>query len=610
MMRQMRENTKWIMLVTAVAFVGLMVFEWGMDITGQSGVGFGELGSVNGTPVTYELYQAAYRNLYDQVSRSQEEPISSAQNGEIEEAAWTEIVNQILIQQELGRRGIRVTDQEIREAARFSPPQELVGDPLFETDGQFDIQRYQDFLANSADDLFLLQLEAYYREIIPRSKLMRQVTSGIYFTEAELWEQYRFENEKVRVRFVALNPANGISDLSVEVSEEEIEDYYDARQEDFGVPAQVDVKYVALTKAPLREDTLDAQQRAIDVRQELMDGADFSEVALRESSDAATAATGGDLGTFGRGQMVPIFDSVVFNSPLNRTLEPIQTNYGFHVIEVLSRQGDSAQARHILVPIERTAESEIRLLTFADSLEVLGESMTLDEAARILGVPVGQQIMTEIFPFLGGAGQISDGLDWAFREATPGEVSPVFEDQQAFYMMELVTGTPAGVQPLEGARPTIDRILRLEKKVAMATVQAEDLVEQARAAGTLEVLDGEDQLTVQEAGPSARPEFFPGLGYQNNAIGVAFGLALDEISDPVVTNSNVFLIQALEKIPADSVAWEEQKVLQRAQSVYTVQQRRLEQWILAMRETADIVDQREQTLQAPRGQAAPAGGLF
>ena len=67
MMRQMREATKPIMLFTAIAFVALMVFEWGMDITGQSGGGLGEIGSVNGQPVMYESYMAAYRQLYDQV---------------------------------------------------------------------------------------------------------------------------------------------------------------------------------------------------------------------------------------------------------------------------------------------------------------------------------------------------------------------------------------------------------------------------------------------------------------------------------------------------------------------------------------------------------------
>jgi parvulin-like peptidyl-prolyl isomerase len=608
----MRENTKWIMLITAIAFVALMVFEWGMDITGQSGGGPGDLGSVNGAPIRYENYQAVYRNLYDQVSRGQEEPITSAQNREIEEAAWVEIVNQILIEQELDRRGVRVTDQEVRELARYSPPPELAGDPLFQSeDGQFDLQRYQDFLANQADEIFLLQLEAYYREIIPRGKLMRQVTSGIYFTDAELWEQYRFDNEQATARFVALNPAERISDASVEVTDAEIEDFYDDHQEDFTVPAQAEVRYVALTKAPLVEDTVDARERAVAVRQELLDGIDFAEVASRESADDVSAANGGDLGWFERGQMVPPFDSAVFNGPLNRILEPVQTIHGFHVIEVLGRRGDSAQARHVLVPIERTNESEIQLLTLADSLEVMGESMTLDEAAADIGLPVSQATMSEIFPFLSGVGTVADGLDWAFREAIPGEVSPVFEDQQAFYMMELVEFTPDGVQSLENARETIIQFLRLEKKVELARAEAEELLAEVREAGTLEILDGRDQLQVQEAGPLPRGAFFPGLGYQSSAVGTVFGLEVDEISGPVESNSNVFLIQTLERIPADSAAWEEQKDVQRAQASFSVQQQRLEQWIMAMREAADIVDRRDQVFQAPRNQTSrPTGGLF
>jgi peptidyl-prolyl cis-trans isomerase D len=338
-----------------------------------------------------------------------------------------------------------------------------------------------------------------------------------------------------------------------------------------------------------------------------LDGVEFAEVALRESADDASAANGGDLGTFGRGQMVPAFDSVAFSAPLNRIMEPVQTSFGFHIIQVLSRQGDSAQARHVLVPVERTSDSEIRLLTLADSLEVLGESMSLDDAAQTLGVPVSQQNMNELFPFLAGAGQIADGLDWVFREATPGEVSPVFEDQQAFYMMELVSSTPAGVQSLEGATATIEPYLRLQKKLETARAEAESLLERARGAGTLEVLEGEDNLTVEEAGPLSRLEFFPGLGYQNNAVGEAFGLDVDEISDPVVTNTNVFLIQSLEKIPADSAAWEEQSAMQRAQSAFAVRQQRLEQWIVAMREASDIEDRREEVFQAPRGQTTSSG---
>ena len=178
MMRQMRENTKWIMLVTAFAFVALMVFEWGMDATGRSAVGVGEIGRVNGTPVSYEMYQMAFRNIYDQVSRGQEAPITASQNREIEEAAWNEIVNQLLIDQELRKRGIRVTDQEISEAARFNPHPSLVGDPFFQTDGQFDIQKYQDFLA-TADEMTLLSAGS----LLPRHHPEEQAPAADYFRD-------------------------------------------------------------------------------------------------------------------------------------------------------------------------------------------------------------------------------------------------------------------------------------------------------------------------------------------------------------------------------------------------------------------------------------------
>jgi hypothetical protein len=189
-------------------------------------------------------------------------------------------------------------------------------------------------------------------------------------------------------------------------------------------------------------------------------------------------------------------------------------------------------------------------------------------------------------------------------------VSPVFEDQQAFYMMELISGTPAGYQTLEAATPTIRSFLTMEKKVERAREDAQALVEEARTAGTLQVLNGRDGLEVLEIGPLARTDFFPGLGYQGEVIGTVFALDVDEISDPVATGSNVFLIQTLEIQPADSVAWEEGLEIQRAQSGFTIQQQRLEQWINAMREAADIVDRREELFNQPRGGAVPTGGLF
>ena len=194
-----------------------------------------------------------------------------------------------------------------------------------------------------------------------------------------------------------------------------------------------------------------------------------------------------------------------------------------------------------------------------------------------------------------------------FREGVPGEVSPVFEDQTAFYMMELVSSRPASIQPLESARATIEQVLRLEAKVARAEEEARELLEQAREAGTLEVLDNGDDLVVQEAGPAARMEFFPGLGVENPATGLAFGLELDEIGGPVATENNVYLVQTLEKVEADSAVWEEGKDLQRARLAYQLQQQRLDQWLQGLREVARIVDRREEVFQTPAPSTATGG---
>ncbi|MEX0842792.1 MAG: SurA N-terminal domain-containing protein, partial [Gemmatimonadota bacterium] len=361
MMRQMRENTKWIMLITAAAFVALMVFEWGMDASGQSGGG-GSLGEVGRTSVSVQHYQNVYRNLYDQVQRSQERPISSAQNREVEDMAWNEVVNQLLIESELDRRGIGVSDEEIRQAVRTSPPAEFRSDPNFQTDGQFDPQRYQQFLQQAGQDpQFLMQLEQYYRDVIPRSKLMRQVTSGVWVSDRELWQDWRDRNETVEVTFVDLRPDVLVPDSEVEVSPAEIDAYYEEHRDDYQVPARAQVRYTYISASPTAADSTAARDRAEEIRARLVaEEEDFADVAAIESADDATAADGGSLGTITRGEMPPAFEEVAFSLPVGDISEPFETEFGLHIIEVLSRDEDEAEVRQILLELERTADSEIR----------------------------------------------------------------------------------------------------------------------------------------------------------------------------------------------------------------------------------------------------------
>lgn len=605
MMRQMREATKPIMLFTALAFVALMVFEWGMDITGRSSGSFGQIGSVNGAAVTYEDYMASYRNLYDQVQRSQQEPITSQQNTEIEDAAFDEVVNQLLIRQELDRRGITVTNEEIRQAAQYSPPAELR--PQFaDSLGRFDVQAYQSFLASLPQDQLLL-LEAYYRDVIPRGKLMRQVSSGIYLSDGELWRMYRDANETVSIDFVPLNPETRYEDADFPVTDAEIQAYYQANQSEFEVPARATVKAVVLDKTPTSSDTAAALQRAHELRQEILDGASFEAVAARASSDSVSAAQGGSLGVFAKGRMVAPFDSAAFAAPTGRLTDPVQTSFGYHLIEVTQRWAqDSAQARHILVPIERTDASEIALLTRADSLEDLSADVSLEAAAQALGRPVSTVDISADFPFLVGAGQIGEGADWAFEVASPGDVSPVYENPQAFYALELVSSEPAGVLPVDQVRSAIESTLRFQKKLERAREEGARVVQGARGGEALANVAADLGLEVRQAGPFSRTDFVPGIGRQNAAVGTAFALQPGQVSDVVTTPANAFVIQVVERTPADSTAWREQKDQQHQSVIATLQQQRLQEWIEALRNAAKIVDRRAEVLQ-PADEVADQG---
>ena len=597
MMRQMRENTKWIMLVTALAFVALMVFDWGMDVTGRSAGGLGEIGRVNGDPVMYDQYIATYRNLYDQVQANQEQPVTSSQNRQLEEEAWNQVVTQILIQQELDRRGIRVTDEEIREAALFAPPPGVQGDPTFQTNGNFDIQKYQNFLSTSQDEQFLLYLEAYYRDVLPRGKLLRQLTAGVYPTDQELWQDFRDRNEQVSVRYLSLDPATRIPDTQVSVTDDEIQNYYDTHEDNFQRPAEAFVRVVTLPKAPLPSDTAASRDRALALRQEIVGGGDFAEVAKRESSDAASAPQGGSLGTLGRNVLSPAVEEAAFSAPIGQVTEPIESPFGYHLLKVDSRTADSVTVSHILVPVSRTEESELQLLSRADSLEEASEQQGLDASAQALGLEVRNVSVQQLLPFIDGVGQVGEGADWAMEEAVPGDVSPLFETPEAFYVLELLSSTPAGVQPLEDARATIEQVLRSQKKTALAVEAARPLVERIRGGQQLSEVGAAEGLQVQDAGPFSRLDFVPVLGFQNAAIGAAFGLQPGEVSDPVAAGSQVFVLQQVNKTVADSAAWVAQKDTQRDQLSQMTQERRMASWLEELRANARIVDRRAQVLQ-------------
>ena len=91
-----------------------------------------------------------------------------------------------------------------------------------------------------------------------------------------------------------------------------------------------------MAQASARHILVDSEQQCLELKQQIEAGSDFAEIA-RQHSKCPSGRQGGELGTFGRGQMVKEFDEVVFNGALNEVHGPVKTQFGYHLLEVTSR---------------------------------------------------------------------------------------------------------------------------------------------------------------------------------------------------------------------------------------------------------------------------------
>ena len=92
-----------------------------------------------------------------------------------------------------------------------------------------------------------------------------------------------------------------------------------------------------MATASARHILVETEEVCVDLKSKIEGGQDFAKVAA-EFSACPSGAQGGGLGSFGRGQMVPEFDEVVFTGDLNKVLGPVKTQFGYHLIEVTSRE--------------------------------------------------------------------------------------------------------------------------------------------------------------------------------------------------------------------------------------------------------------------------------
>lgn len=592
--------------VAVVLFALLMVvfLLTSVDLSGLAGGG--AVGQINGQTIDAQTYETIVQQQTDAAQRQSATALSLEDMQTVRDQVWEQFIQQRVLEEEYREYGLTTNEQEVADALRNNPPQQLASSPEFHTDGQFDIAKYQRWLTSPSAAPYVDGLGAQMREQILRSKLLTLVTADVYLSDAALWEQYRDANEMVKISLTAIIPRNLVPDTAVTVTNEEVESYFRENREEFARGNVAYLSAIVLPRAITGADTAAALERVRAARQEIVDGAPFAEVAARESSDPASANQGGDLGQWVRGQFDPAFDSVAFRIPLNTVSEPVLSSFGYHLIEVTSRQADTASGRHVLIPIEVSGENRDRLDARVDSLDRIAADDSAPEAFGAVAQALGLRVVTPLSVEEGnrvllGTQLVPDAGVWAFQ-ANEGDISPVIETVDAYYLFRLDSLQERTEPTLAAVRPAVEAKVRDQNRWEVARGIAQGFVKRLEEGSTPERAAAALNLAHREFGPFSRvtpPLDNPVL------VGTAFGLETGERSGIIDTDDGLYVITALEQVPADSAAFQQQLDDFRLAAVRQARQERVRNYLASLRENAEVVDNRAEAMQRAAAMPAP-----
>ena len=146
-------------------------------------------------------------------------------------------------------------------------------------------------------------------------------------------EEFKAMLEKARKEILAQTAINSVL-KDIAVTEEEMQAFYKENPNHFAEPESAHAKHILV----------DTEEKALEIMDSIVKGEVAFEDAAKEFSSCPSYAQGGDLGEFGRGQMVPEFDQVAFEAEVGKVVGPVKTQFGYHLIKVEGRKEASVMA--------------------------------------------------------------------------------------------------------------------------------------------------------------------------------------------------------------------------------------------------------------------------
>lgn len=535
MLQILRKKAQSTFIQIIVVIIALVFVFWGVG-TNLSGNRQAAL-SVNDVDITFQEYQQAYDQAYQRLSDQfgGNMPRDLADSLNLKQQVINQLVQTALLRQGAATMGLNVSAEEIRRT--------IEGMVQFQENGRFDIDRYKEILALNRMAPSIFEESMRYDRLTEVTA--RAVSSfGAAATDFEIRDIYSRINEKVAISYVAL-PREQF-EAAVTVDAEALSAWYATARENYRTEPEVQGKYLAFTYAEIgakitiddekvadhyRSNQNDYHMReqrrarhiifaaAVDAAEELhrekaaraeeilaqaRTGADFAELA-REYSEGPSRESGGDLGYFSQGDMVPTFDQAVFALQPGQLSDVVKTDFGYHIILLEdirpagTRPLEEVRSEIIATLQNRAAEA----LTFqlandayegiigAGSLEGYAQAQPESgiRSADFFNRNTAPPVLRDDPQFLAAALRLSKG-----------ELSSLIKGQSGYLIFFAEDVREPEVPALEAVRQTAEADYRKFKATEMAAAKAEELLTALRNGKDLADLARQNGFTAQESG--------------------------------------------------------------------------------------------------------------
>jgi peptidyl-prolyl cis-trans isomerase D len=499
-----------------------------------------------------------------------------------------QILKQLIFEKELEfeakRLGITVSDQERADRIRQFLPTAFNGDSFV------GIDRYTQEVSTRFQ-LSVPVFEELIRQGLLEEKFRKLVTDGISASPAELQQEFKDRNEKVKLDYVLIKPEEleskinpdeaeikasyeknrgkyllperrvvryGLVDInqlrqSTHISDDQLKVQYQQNIGQYQVPNRVHVQHILLTTVGKTDaEVEEIRKKAEDILKQVKKGGNFADLAKKYSEDPGSKDKGGDLGFITQGQTVPEFEKTAFGLEKGQVSDLVKTQYGFHIIKVLEKETahtktfdevkDSLRAPLMLSQADKQASDTADQI----SAEVRrSNKVSLDDLAKEFHLTVSETrpvSATDQLLELGNSREVKDAI---FR-LRQGEVSMPIRTDRGYVVLSLKDIQPAHQGTLEEVRDRVLGDLKRDKAAEMALAKADELAKRAKAGEKFDVVAKSLGLDPKTSDPIARNGSVPGLG-SGKQLSAAFEMKQGDVSTPVILGTSRAVYQVVAK---------------------------------------------------------------